>query len=134
MGYTTGISHVGLAVSDLDASFKFFEVLGYKKVGGVEAYPSFFLHDGTALLTLWKTEEDATPFNRRKNIGLHHLALKVTSRDALDQAFEAVKSVPGTRVTGEGAFPPAKLEGTSLTHAIVYEPSGNRIELTYHEE
>jgi catechol 2,3-dioxygenase-like lactoylglutathione lyase family enzyme len=134
MGYTTGISHVGLAVSDLDASFKFFEVLGYKKVGGAETYPSFFLHDGTALLTLWKTDEDPTPFNRRKNIGLHHLALKVASRDALDQAFEAVKDVAGTRVTGEGAFAPAKLEGTPLTHAIVYEPSGNRIELTYHEE
>jgi lactoylglutathione lyase len=129
-----GISHIGLSVSDLDASFKFFEVLGYKKIGGVETYPSYFLHDGTAMLTLWKTEDDYTAFDRRKNVGLHHLALKVPSLDALNNAFEAASKVEGVRTSGEGAFEPQKLQGTGLTHAMLYEPSGNRIELTYHEE
>lgn len=131
---TVGISHVGLAVANLDASFQFFEALGYKKVGGVDSYPSYFIHDGTALLTLWQTDKDPTPFDRRKNVGLHHLALKVSSLEALQQAFDAVSKIEGVRITGEGAFAPQKLEGTPLTHAIVFEPSGNRIELTYHQE
>ena len=131
--FTVGISHIGLSVSDLDASFKFFQVLGYNKIGGSESYPSIFIHDGTAMLTLWKTDEDYIPFNRRKNTGLHHLALKVPSIQALNDAYEAVSKVEGVRTTGEGAFGPQKLEGTGLTHAMLYEPSGNRIELTYHE-
>jgi lactoylglutathione lyase len=131
---TIGISHVGLSVSDLDASLKFFEALGFNQVGGVESYPSLFLSDGSSLLTIWQTDEGATPFDRRKNVGLHHLAIKVPSLEALNKAFEVVSKVQGVRVDGEGAFKPQALDGTPLTHAIVFEPSGNRIELTYHEE
>jgi lactoylglutathione lyase len=131
---TVGISHVGLSVSDLDASLKFFEALGFKLVGGVESYPSFFLSDGSSLITIWQTDEGATAFDRRKNVGLHHLAIKVPSLEALNNAFDVVSKVQGVRVDGEGAFKPQALDGTPLTHAIVFEPSGNRIELTYHEE
>jgi lactoylglutathione lyase len=131
---TIGISHVGLSVRDLDASLKLFEALGYKKVGGVESYPSLFLSDGSSLLTIWKTDDSAAPFDRRKNVGLHHLALKVPSMEALNKAFDAVSKVDGVRVDGEGAFGPQALDGMPLTHAIVFEPSGNRIELTYHKE
>jgi hypothetical protein len=54
--------------------------------------------------------------------------------EALNKAFDAVRKVEGVRFDGEGAFGPQALDGTPLTHAIVVEPSGNRIELTYHEE
>jgi lactoylglutathione lyase len=131
---TAGISHVGLSVSNLDASLKFFEAIGFKKVGGVESYPSYFLSDGSSLVTLWQTDEGATPFDRRKNVGLHHLAIKVTSLDALNEAYKTVQDIPGVRVVGEGAFGPEKLNGTTLTHAMVFEPSGNRIEFTFHAE
>jgi lactoylglutathione lyase len=131
---TNGFSHVGLSVSDLDASLQFFQALGFNKVGGVESYPSFFLSDGASLLTIWQTDADAVPFDRRKNVGLHHLAIKVTSRQALDDAYAAVSKVQGVRLDGEGAFQPEELKGTPLTHAMVFEPSGNRIELTYHAE
>jgi lactoylglutathione lyase len=131
---TIGISHIGLSVSDLGASLKFFEALGFKQVGGVESYPSLFLSDGSSLLTIWQTDEGATPFDRRKNVGLHHLAIKVPSLEVLNKAFEVVSKVEGVRVDGEGAFKPQALDGTPLTHAIVFEPSGNRIEFTYHEE
>ena len=127
---TTGVSHVGLSVFDLDASLKFFEALGYKKVGGSDSYPSIFVSDGSSLITLWKTDDDYTTFDRRKNVGLHHLATKVPSLQALDKAYHSVNKV---RVDGEGAFAPKELEGTPLTHAIIFEPSGNRIELTYHQ-
>jgi len=131
---TQGFSHVGLSVSNIGTSFKFFEALGFKKVGGDDSYPSYFLSDGSSLLTIWQTEDNAVEFNRKKNVGLHHLALKVASRDALTQAYDVVSKVDGTRIDGEGAFAPQKLEGTPLTHAMVFEPSGNRIELTFHEE
>lgn len=132
--YTAGVSHVGLSVSNIEASYEFFQALGYKKVGGVESYPSYFLSDGSSLVTIWQTDDAATPFDRRKNVGLHHLAIKVVSREALEEAYDAVNKVEGVRVDGEGAFAPQKLEGTPLTHAMVFEPSGNRIELTYHEQ
>jgi lactoylglutathione lyase len=131
---TAGISHVGLSVSHLDASLKFFEAIGFNKVGGVESYPSYFISDGSSLVTLWQTDKGATPFDRRKNVGLHHLAIKVSSLQALDEAYAAVQTVPGVRVDGEGAFGPEPLNGTTLTHAMVFEPSGNRIELTFHSE
>ena len=130
---TAGISHVGLSVVDLEASYKFFQVLGFNKVGGSEAYPSYFISDGSSLITLWQTDANPTPFDRRKNVGLHHLAIKVSSLEALNVAYGLIKDVDGVRTEGEGAFPPSELSGTSLTHSMVYEPSGNRIELTYHK-
>jgi catechol 2,3-dioxygenase-like lactoylglutathione lyase family enzyme len=131
---TDGISHVGLSVSKLDATLQFFEAIGFNKVGGVESYPSYFISDGSSLITLWQTDEDATPFDRRKNVGLHHLAIKVPSLEALNEAYNAVQAIPGVRLDGEGAFKPEKLNGTALTHAMVFEPSGNRIEFTFHAE
>jgi catechol-2,3-dioxygenase len=131
---TVGFSHVGLAVSDLHASFKFFEALGFNKVGGVDTYPSFFLSDGSSFLTIWQTDEDATPFDRRANVGLHHMALKLPSMEALDEAYTSVSKIEGVRTTGEGAFAPEALEGTPWHHAMVFEPSGIRIELTFHAE
>ena len=129
---TAGLSHVGLSVGNLDASFQFFEALGYKKVGGVEDYPSYFLSDGSLFLTLWQTDPNPVPFNRRSNVGLHHLALKMTSEHALQTAYDTVSKIPGVRIDGEGAFAPQPLNGMNMTHAMVFEPSGNRIELTYH--
>ena len=131
---TSGISHVGLSVSNLEASCGFFQALGFNQVGGVDSYPSIFLSDGSSLITLWQTENDATPFDRRKNVGLHHLAIKVSSKEALTEAYNTGGKMDSVRVTGEGAFGPQALDGTSLTHAMVFEPSGNRIELTYHQE
>lgn len=92
---TAGISHVGLSVSDIEASFKFFEAIGYSKIGVDESYPSYFLSDGTTMVTLWQTEDGAIPFNRRKNVGLHHLAIKVSSKEALQSAYEIVMALPG---------------------------------------
>ena len=131
---TSGISHVGLAVSNLAASLHFFEAIGYQRVGGVDDYPSHFLVDGNSMITLWQTNENATPFDRRNNVGLHHLAIQVPSLEALQKVYILVSAIDGVRTEGEGAFGPNPLKGTSLTHAMVYEPSGNRIEFTYHKE
>tara|TARA_R110002096_G_scaffold433887_2_gene653725 strand:+ start:35390 stop:35929 length:540 start_codon:yes stop_codon:yes gene_type:complete len=129
-GPVLGVDHVGLTVSDLEASRDFFvKTLGFEVVGGVESYPSVFLSNGQMRLTLWRAEDptSATPFDRKANIGLHHLAIGVSSFEALDTLYEAVRDYPG--VTME--FAPELNSGGPAKHTIFYEPSGNRIELVH---
>ena len=72
---TMGVSDVGLSVTDIDSSFAFFQALGYAKIGADKSYPSYFLSDGYVMITLWQTDEGANSFDRRKNVGLHQLAI-----------------------------------------------------------
>eukprot|EP00542_Grammatophora_oceanica_P001760 CAMPEP_0194064598 /NCGR_PEP_ID=MMETSP0009_2-20130614/83480_1 /TAXON_ID=210454 /ORGANISM="Grammatophora oceanica, Strain CCMP 410" /LENGTH=136 /DNA_ID=CAMNT_0038717139 /DNA_START=106 /DNA_END=516 /DNA_ORIENTATION=- len=126
---TTGVSHVGLTVSKYEKSIAFFESIGFKQVGGDKSYPSTFLSDGSVMITLWKTQTD-TPeeFDRKTNVGLHHLALKVPSLEALQKAYDTATAVEG--VVSE--FAPQAIAGMPLHHAMVYDPSGIRIEFTFH--
>jgi lactoylglutathione lyase len=125
---TPGISHVGLAMSNLESSLQFFEAIGYAKIGGDESYPSYFLSDGHSMITLWQTEQDFISFNRRNNVGLHHLAIKIPTLEVLSQIYETIVAMDGVK----SDFAPNELKGTPLTHAMVFEPSGNRIEFTHH--
>ncbi len=124
------VDHVGLAVSNLDASIAFFEKgLGYTVRGRDPSYPAAFLSNGRSLITLWGVSdpETATPFDRRRNVGLHHLALSVTSFEALDALHERLSAMPGVRIE----FAPELSYGGPAKHMMVYEPSGNRIELVH---
>ena len=88
---TQGAHHIGLAVPDLDAARDFFcDALGFREVGGVPAYPAVFVSDGTTLLTLWRVADPATAqaFDRRANVGLHHLA--VLRGDPATRSFSVV--------------------------------------------
>ena len=78
---TLGIDHLGLTVRNLDQTVSFFaDCLGWKEVGGKPEYPSKFVSDGFSVLTLWQVHnENAPEFDRRANVGLHHLALKSES-------------------------------------------------------
>jgi catechol 2,3-dioxygenase-like lactoylglutathione lyase family enzyme len=124
---TQGVHHIGLSVADLDASVDFFVAcLGWRKVGGVPDYPSAFVSDGKIVLTLWqvKDRKASAPFDRRKNVGLHHLALAVESKGALEALIAKVSKWPGISVE----FQPAPFAGGAMFHAMVYEPGGTRLE------
>jgi catechol-2,3-dioxygenase len=124
---TAGVHHVGLSVADLEASAEFFiGCLGWQKVGGVAAYPSVFVSDGKIMLTLWRVKDPETSvaFDRRKNVGLHHLALAVESRSALEALFAKVSRWPGISVE----LAPEPFAGGAMLHAMIYEPGGTRIE------
>lgn len=127
---TQGLNHLGLTVKDLNASSGFFtKTLGWKKVGGYPDYPSVFVTDGKLFLTLWQTKQDekVVPFDRKKNVGLHHLALTVASEDILHKLHQKFKTVPGLVIE----FAP-ELNGNGPTiHMMIREPSGNRIEFAY---
>lgn len=98
---TEGINHLGLSVSKLDESVSFFvDTLGWKTVGGQPDYPSVFVNNGQMTLTLWQVEDPATatPFHRRKNVDLHHLAITVESLGKLHALHNKVKDMENINV------------------------------------
>ena len=125
---TLAIHHLGLAVSDLPASAEFFtDCLGWSVAREVPEYPAIFVTNGSAFVTLWQTENIATPFDRKKNVGLHHFAIKVSSEQALDQIFEKAAAHPRVRVE----FAPELLRGGPAKHCMLFEPSGIRVEFIW---
>lgn len=125
---TRGIHHVGLTVPDLDQARGFFcGVLGFDEVGGVPEYPSIFVSDGAVLLTLWRVADPLTAraFDRRDNIGLHHLSLAVADDAALDFAWAAVRAHPEVVVD---AAPGPIRPGSATRHFLIFIPGGIRIE------
>lgn len=127
---TVGIDHVGLTVRDLTSTRDFFiNCLGWKQVGERPEYPAVFVSDGKVMLTLWdvKNRESLVEFDRKTNVGLHHLALRVASEAALGEVFSKVSAWPGVRVE----FPPELLGSGPKRHAMVYEPGGIRLEFDY---
>lgn len=125
---TLGAHHVGLTVPDLAPTKTFLmDALGFQQVGEVPDYPAVFVSDGTVMLTLWQAEdpETATPFDRRMNIGLHHLALKVADFDALDAVYDRVSTWPGVDI--ECAPCPPRPESPAR-HFLCIIPGGLRFE------
>jgi catechol 2,3-dioxygenase-like lactoylglutathione lyase family enzyme len=125
---TTGAHHVGLAVPDVEATRAFFcDALGYHVVGGAPDYPAHFVSDGATLITLWQLVDPHTAiaFDRKRNAGLHHLAIGVRNVEALDTLFERVKHWPGTAIE----FAPCPMrEGSAVRHFMCAIPGGIRVE------
>lgn len=127
---TQGLSHLGLTVSKLEQTTVFFiETLGWRLAGEKPTYPAKFVTDGKMFVTLWQVTDgdSAIQFDRKNNIGLHHLALAVSSKEDLEELHQRFKSVNGVVIE----FGP-ELNGQGPTvHMMIREPSGNRIEFTY---
>jgi lactoylglutathione lyase len=127
---TDGLNHLGLSVTKLSASTEFFtHTLGWREVGGYPDYPSRFVTDGKVFITLWQTNDpkQSIAFDRKNNVGLHHLALTVSSAKHLETLHQRFKLVKGLVIE----FAP-ELNGKGPTmHMMIREPSGNRIEFTH---
>lgn len=125
---THGIHHVGLSVPDLTAAERFFvDALGWRVVGGSPDYPAVFVSDGTVMVTLWRVAEPgrARSFDRRANVGLHHLALRVADLRALRAVHDRLCGWPDVGVE----FAPAPMrEGSATHHFICAMPGGVRLE------
>ncbi|WP_238383584.1 VOC family protein [Colwellia psychrerythraea] len=127
---TQGLSHLGLTVSKLEQTTRFFtDTLGWRLAGEKPAYPAKFVTDGNMFITLWQVSNGDTVvnFDRKNNVGLHHLALSVASKENLVILHERFKTVDdlviefGPEINGQGP----------TVHMMIREPSGNRIEFTY---
>ena len=127
---THGIDHLGLTVRNLNVTRDFFiECLGWSLVGERPNYPAAFVSDGHIMLTLWQVTNPNGPveFDRKTNVGLHHLALRVGSEQALNEIFARVSQWPG--VVAE--FAPENLGEGPKRHTMVYEPGGIRLEFDF---
>ena len=130
MPETKGINHLGLAVRDLAETRAFFvELLGWTESGYDPGYPRTAVSDGSVRLTLWQVDpaHGVTAFDRRRNIGLHHLALEVESEAKLRDLHERVLSYPGAHVE----FGPELLAGGPRKHMMCSEPGGIRLEFIW---
>jgi catechol 2,3-dioxygenase-like lactoylglutathione lyase family enzyme len=124
---TLGVDHVGLTVRDLQQTRRFFcECLGWRVVGENPSYPAAFVSDGQDRVTLWQVTEpeECAPFDRRRNLGLHHLALKVADLPSLHSLFAKVSAWPEVVVE----FAPEPSGKGPRVHCMVNEPGGLRIE------
>lgn len=130
MSETCGINHLGLTVLDLDTTTRFFtDCLGWSELARDETYPRTTVSDGTARFTLWQADRalDTVEFDRRQNIGLHHVALEVESEEQLNALGNKVSTWPGVVVE----FMPEPLGGGPRKHMMFAEPGGLRIELNW---
>lgn len=127
---TLGIDHVGLTVGRLQETVSFFtDQLGWKVIGELPGYPTIFVSNGHMKLTLWQAEnpKEAIAFNRKTNIGLHHLAIGVPSFEALDHLYEKLKSVANIEIE----FSPELSGKGPHKHMMIRDPSGIRIEFVH---
>jgi len=124
---TRGVHHVGLTVPDLEATRGFFlEALQYQQVGEVADYPAVFLSDGATMITLWQAEDpgSAVPFDRKRVIGLHHLAISVDNEVALKDLHRRLLE----RDDVEIEFAPEPIGGGPTQHMMSLIPGGIRVE------
>ena len=127
---TIGINHLGLTVRNLDQTTAFFtDCLGWGLLARDDSYPRTTVSDGTCRLTLWQAgkTQAITDFDRKTNIGLHHLALEVASKDVLLAMAEKVRIWPGVKME----FEQEPLSGGPRHHMMFAEPGGIRLEIIW---
>ncbi len=124
---TQGAHHIGLTVPNIKQTGNFFiSTLGFQQVGEKPDYPAIFVSDGTIMLTLWQaTEPDNTiAFDRKNNIGLHHLALKIENADILEELYQQLLNTEDVKIE----FSPEQLGNKPIKHMMCIVPGGIRIE------
>ena len=129
MPVTRGINHLGLAVHDLNATAAFFvDKLGWQESGRDGSYPRTAVTDGVVRLTLWQVDHsgDVTLFDRRGNVGLHHLALEVESEQVLHELANRLQA-GGVDIE----FMPEPVGDGPRKHMMCFEPGGIRIEFIW---
>jgi lactoylglutathione lyase len=123
------IDHVGIRISDLDRSLKFYEILGYRlkvDVGFENGHPLILQHPNGEVLNLLgpataRAGENVLMDVDDKFPGYTHMALHVVSVKAAEDMFDEV----GVEITGRHQF-----EG--INTIFVRDPDRNVIEIVEH--
>ncbi|WP_248966294.1 VOC family protein [Sphaerisporangium perillae] len=122
------IGHVGLNVTDLDRSKRFYlHVFGFdllkESTEGDRRYATLG-YDGGTVLTLWQQSEGrfatASP-------GLHHLAFQVPDMDAVREAEATLQEI-GVRFAYDGLV--SHGEGRQSGGVFFEDPDGIRVEIS----
>lgn len=119
--------HVGLNVSDLERSKRFYQqVFGFEVAGESRnegrAY-AFLAQGGTLVLTLWQQSRGTFAKERP---GLHHLSFQVGSMDEVLTAERRLRDA-GAHVHHGGVVPHA--EGADSGGVFFDDPDGIRLEI-----
>ena len=125
---TKGMHHIGFTVSRLEETAHFFtSLLGWKEVRRNEDYPAIYVSDGSIMVTLWAIKDaPSIPFDKNKNVGLHHVAFQVEKEEDLRRIHETL--------TNNGIymeFAPEPLKQGPAKHMMCSEPSGIRVEFIW---
>lgn len=124
---TFGLHHLGLTIPNIAETAAFFtEHLNFTTLGAREDYPALFISDGSIMLTLWQAQgnEPARPFDRHRNIGLHHFALKVANLEVLETLYYKLQKVSDVAFE----FGPQAMGESPVDHMICTVPGGLRVE------
>jgi catechol 2,3-dioxygenase-like lactoylglutathione lyase family enzyme len=124
---TRGIHHLGVTVPDIHETADFLKNhLHFTDCGGDPGYPAVFVTDGVVMLTIWQAGDPAQcrPFDRVNNIGLHHFALGVPDKNALNALHKTLSSMPDIDIE----FSPESLGNTDIQHMMCSIPGGLRVE------
>ena len=121
------VGHVGLNVSDLARSTRFYrEALGLDLAGESVAPGreyAFLARDGRLMLTLWRQSEGTALTTRP---GLHHLAFQVESIEQVREAEQRLKALGA--VIHHGGIVPHR-EGAESGGLFFEDPDGIRLEI-----
>lgn len=121
------VGHVGLNVTDLERSRRFYEAaLGFETLGQSEASGrrfAFLGAGGDVVLTLWQQSEGSFDTGRP---GLHHLAFRVPTIAHVEQAQARLREL-GARFLYDGVV--AHREGAVSGGVFFANPDGVRIEI-----
>ncbi len=130
----TQVGHVGINVTDLDRSARFYErVLGLRVVArsAEDAAPerrwAFLGRDGRPVVTLWQQARERFAVDRP---GLHHLAFQVESMvevEAVQEVLRGAAAEFGTGFVYDGVVPHG--EGVGSGGVFFTDPDGTRLEV-----
>lgn len=125
MGLQTG--HVGLNVTDLERSKKFYQdVFGFRvfrESNKPHRKYAFLGNGGTLVLTLWQQSHGQF---RKEQPGLHHLSFQVDSLEDV-QEFESRLRSLDVKFLYDGVVPHS--EGASSGGVFFEDPDGIRLEV-----
>ena len=119
--------HIGLNVSDLDRSVKFYQkIFGFETMN-ISREPerafAFLGLGGKLLVTLWQQSAGTFP----KDLpGLHHLSFQVATIEEVEQAEARLREI-GATIFHDGIVPHS--EGASSGGVFFLDPDGIRLEI-----